>query len=404
MQGTDFNIRHLRAFHIVQENQGITSASKVLHMSQPALTQAIAKLEATLATPLFSRSNKGMLATEAGQVFGARVARALGFLTQGAQSAAQQQKLSASPGFAHLLSTTQLRALVAVATQGNYSLAARALGLSQPSVFRAARELEQLSGLILFERTRTGIALTPSAATLTRAARLAFAELDQGLEELQALSGRDSGSITIGSLPLARAELLPRAIGSLAKALPATRVDVIDGPYDDLLHALRDGEIDLLIGALREPPPAEDVMQERLFDDRLGVYCAPTHPLAQHPGLAASDLVKWPWIVPRRGTPTRACFDRFFEQHGMTPPDRLVESSSMILARGLLAGGERLTMLSQNQVGEELRSGHFHQLPVLLDDLPRPIGLTYRRSWVPTPTQALARDLLRQSAQSLPAA
>lgn len=56
------------------------------------------------------------------------------------------------------------------------------------------------------------------------------------------------------------------------------------GPYDDLLGGLRRGEIDFILGALRDPAPIADVVQERLFDDRLMVLDGNRHPLVGRKG------------------------------------------------------------------------------------------------------------------------
>ena len=81
------NLRHLRAFCEVAKRHSISRASREIFLSQPAVTQAIAKLEAQLSIELFSRRSDGMFATAAGLVLLERVNRALDLLCAGTREA-----------------------------------------------------------------------------------------------------------------------------------------------------------------------------------------------------------------------------------------------------------------------------------------------------------------------------
>ena len=89
MEAASFNLRHLRAYQAVLHCGSITAGSERVHMSQPTMTQAIAKLERRVGTGLFHRHRSGMTATRAGALFGARVDRALAALEEGPEPAGQ---------------------------------------------------------------------------------------------------------------------------------------------------------------------------------------------------------------------------------------------------------------------------------------------------------------------------
>lgn len=336
----ELNLRHLGAFLEVCRSGGITAAAPAANLSQPAITQAIARLEARLGVPLFTRTGTGMTPTEPGGILAARAARALGTLRTGLRTA--RSGSAAAPGVG-AVTGTQLRALLALADTGNFTLAARSIGLSQPSVYRAARDLEAVAGETFYRRRPHGYDLTPAGLSVARAARLMFAELDQALAEIAAWRGAEASAIRIGALPLARSTMLAEALSRLGRARPGMRIEVIEGPYDDLLNALRDGRIDILLGALRSPTPAPDVAQEELFPDRLGIFAGPDHSLAHGPG----DPGDFPWVLSRTGTPTRAFFDAYAAARGWRLPG-VIETSSPVLVRSLLQDGAHLTMLSVN--------------------------------------------------------
>ncbi|MCB1760196.1 MAG: LysR family transcriptional regulator [Gammaproteobacteria bacterium] len=396
------NLRHLRAFRAVAHSRSISEASKRIFLSQPAITQAIAKLERVLDERLFERRSDGVFITEAGSVFLRRVERAGALLADAAREIGRNLgKRAGNTRFDHLLTTTQLRALTAVAEAQNFTLAARAIGISQPSLHRAARDLEKLLDIPLFEKTSQGIGLTRAAKTLAQSAKLVFGEIRQGYEELAALRGIERGTLVVGSMPLARTYLLPSAINDMSRSFPKTHISVIDGPYDDLLHHLRYGDIDLLLGALRFPPPTDDIVQETLFSPPLAVVGRRNHPLAKKRRITIADLRAYPWVVPRPETPTRRQFEQLFDDAGSQPPEQLIESGSLILIRGLLLESDRLTLISAHQVLHEQQMELLAPLHMDLHHTRRPIGIAMRGNWQPTATQEAFLRCLRQRGRLL---
>ena len=393
------NIRHLRAFSEVARHRGISAAAEAVYLSQPAITQAIGKLEQRLGVQLFERLTDGMKVTEPGAMFLHRVDRMLAQLHLGVAEAIRLQPGRNGKGFEHfdrLVTAAQLRALIALASARNFSIAARNSGISQPSIHRAARDLERLAGFQLFRTAAQGIELTLAAEHLARRARLAAAELQQGQFELAAHKGRDSTRITIGTMPLARTRILPRAMNEMLKDHHAIQLRTIEGPYSELLRGLRYGESDFLIGAMRDPLPSQDVVQEPLFDDSLAVVVRPGHPLVGQVPLDLEATLAYPWIAPPKTTPAGRYLSAALDIPGRAETPVRVVSSSLILVRGLLLEGDYMTLISRHQVRFELDHGILAALPVALPNNHRAIGLTFRAGWQPTATQARFLDLIRQ--------
>lgn len=402
MELTIPNLRHLRVFLEVAACKSISQAAPRVFLSQPAITQAIAKLEQLLQADLFERHSDGMYPTPAGTVWHNRIRRCLDYIEQGAMEALRNRSSrsqSMQTSLLPLLTTTQLKALVAVSEAENFSIASRNLGVSQSSLHRAARELEQLLEVPLFEKTSTGINTTKAAKALARATKLGFAEIHQGYYEISALQSREVGKIVLGSMPLARTSILPNVINEFAKHHPHIGLNVVDAPYTDLLNHLRHGDLDFLIGALRFPPPTDDIIQEELIAPPLAVVGRRGHPLEYARTLDLETLATYPWVVPRAGAPTRVFFDALFSDNGIPIPEGLVETSSQILIRELLLGSDRLTLISSHQIEHERALGLLRVIPFELSQTRRPIGITMRRNWQATPTQKAFLDMLRDAAR-----
>ncbi|MDO6966870.1 LysR family transcriptional regulator [Rhizobium alvei] len=384
------NLRHLRLFVAVAELKTLTAASAVFNLSQPAVTQAIGKLERETGGPLFDRTSHGFFLTQRGSVLHQRIRSAFSLLDPVLGDIAPRLKLT--------LSYAQLQALIAVGESENFTLAARRLGLAQPTVHRAVTQVEQDAGRRLFERTSFGILPTRPCEGLIQAARLTIYELDQVDAELAEFNGGEAGRVVIGAMPLSRSALLPRALSRFRQLKPTYPVSILDGPYDELLAGLRRGSIDFLIGALREPAPIGDVLQQRLFDDRLALIAGPDHPLAKRDDLSVEDLLAYPWVVPRSGTPTRAQFETLFVSSDRKPPVRIIESGSLLLMRELLEDRQHLGCISRHQSERDCDHGLLVNLRFPTDHLLRPIGITMRQHWLPTTAQKLMLDFLAEVA------
>ena len=386
------NLRHLRAFAVVAETNSVTKAAELIFLSQPTITQAINKLESTFGSELFERVNNGMFPTPGGKLLLNRVLRAQDLLTKSLRS---HTNGSDAERLMHNISTTQLKALIALAKTNNFTIASRNQGVSVSSIHRSARDLEHLMPVNMFEKTSFGVALTKPAIALAKAAQLAFQEIQQAYMEIQSLHNREVGEFVIGSMPLSRTYILPKVINDITERYPNFKISVIDGPYDDMLQGLLHGEIDILLGALRHPAPSKDVTQLQLFTAPLCILVGQQHPLASQQTLSIEQLTDYPWVVPREGTPTRTAFTQFFNDADITPPQQLVETGSHNLIRELLLNGQRIALLSEQQVHREIEQGLLQKLPFTLSDSERDVGITQRIGWHPTTRQQEVLDLIK---------
>lgn len=394
------NLRHLHTFREVARLGSVSAAARSVHISQPAVTQAIVGLERHFGAPLLLRRSTGVSLTPAGEICLARIERSLGQLREALAEATREAGTERAVDVERLVRSRQLDALGAVVEHGNFSIAARARHVSQPTIHRAARELERLLGVPLFEETSFGITPTREAEKLARRARLAFAEVAQARAEVHALSGGESGRTVVGALPLARSYLLPAALLEFTQEHPRHGVAIIEGTYEHLLSGLRSGESDLLIGALRDPAPAADVAQEHLFDDPLAIIVRAEHPLARRRRFTAAALRKFQWIAPRAGSPLRVHFDALLASTGLELPSPPLECNSLAAARAFLLESDRIMLLSAHQIHYEMQAGLLVALPHPAGKVVRPIGLTLRRDWHPTSTQRRLLEILRRSAHA----
>ena len=238
-----------------------------------------------------------------------------------------------------------------------------------------------------------------AAEILARAANLAFNEIAQGTFEVNSLHNREVGQISIGCMPLARASFLPEAINEFTEAFPDYSLFINDGQYEDLLNHLRYGNSDILIGALRYPPPSNDVIQEEISTSTLCIVASPHHPLCHKKNISAKELSQFPWVVSPKGTPTYEAFNSIFGdliRKNENFQAKIIETSSQILMQRILIGSKRLSIISEDQIFTQTKKGTLLKLSFDVQQKARPIGLTVRKSWRPTETQNIFLKSLRK--------
>ncbi|MGY2337666.1 LysR family transcriptional regulator [Pseudomonas sp. SDO5532_S415] len=395
------NLRHLGALLEVAHSGNISMAARTVNLSQPALAQAITKIERILDASLFERRSGGVALTDAGNLFVARTQRALAYLAHGVRLI---RRVPGKPALAHLeqrLTMSQLRALVSVVGAASYTGAAAQLGLSQPSLHRAMRELQEIVEIPLLERTGRAIQPTATAGRLVHFVRLMLAELRAGIDEIATRNQGQGGTLRIGVLPVARAYFLPKILAEFCIRWPAASVDIVEGPYAELLTHLRQGDIDLLIGSQREQVPAHDVTQEPLFDDELVIVGRAGHPLHGKRQLATADLLNHQWVMPAPGTPMRVNWERMFEERGQPPPTLRVQCGSITIKRGLMLEGDWLTLMSRDQFRLESQAGQLVEISSTGTGIWRTIALTRRTDWRPTALQTSFIELLKRVAAQM---
>jgi molybdenum-dependent DNA-binding transcriptional regulator ModE len=163
------------------------------------------------------------------------------------------------------ITAAQLSSLAGIAEHRSFAAAALGAGCTRAAVYRSVRQLEGLTGVMLVESSAGRLLLTRDGERLAQRAQLAAAEMAQACDEVSQSVGRGGGRSVIGAMPLARSIIVPRAVLAFAALRPDHAVSILDGPFDSLLDALRRGYAAVLVGALRNPLPTDDVEQEHLF-------------------------------------------------------------------------------------------------------------------------------------------
>jgi LysR family transcriptional regulator of gallate degradation len=399
------NLAHLRAFKLVADTGSATRAAADLFRAQSAVTRSVKELESALGEPLFERKPSGMLPTPTGRAVLKRCERIfaeIGALALWSATRQARRRVPAEGALpAYLLNTRRLQIFVALARHRHMPTAANSFGISQPAVSSAIRVLESGSGLRLFHRSPRGILLTTEGETFLLHVGRALNELRHVPDDIAELHGNIQGAVTVGALPLGRTLILPNAIARLTARHPGVRVVTDESAYEMLVARLRAGDIDFILGALRDNDPGSGLHNERLMTENMVALARRDHPLANARGLTIADLRHAQWILPRSNAPTRALFDSQFRRAKLKSPMPTVETADLAVIRGLLLRTDMVAAVSAQQLHYECESGQLVVLDVPFHNTERNIGLTLRAEGTPSPAARAAIDAIRLAVAEL---
>jgi DNA-binding transcriptional LysR family regulator len=289
------------------------------------------------------------------------------------------------------ISRTQIRSLIAIVENGSFAQAATALGVSQTSLQRAARDLERNLCTPLYVQTASGIVATPQAVDFARKVKLALREIQYGIDEVEAARGNIGGEIVVGAMLLAGSAVLASVIDEFASQYPNVNIRILNGNANDMLRCLRIGDVDVVIGLLREQT-SEDIVHEALAETPYVVVARHDHPLNQNKNVTLDDLADYEWIIGTPGAARRSRFEKMFAA-GRRPQARIA-TCSLPTMRLLLSHSDRLTLLTSYElIYEEDALSAVPFGPI--EPVPS-IGLMTRKDWLPTQLQSSFIELIHR--------
>jgi len=140
--------------------------------------------------------------------------------------------------------------------------------------------------------------------------------------------------------------LIAHALKRLEAELPRARVSVIEATQSILLSSLKRCELDAVVGRLSKSDGHEDLKYELLYSDEFRFVCGRSHALALiDRDLDAEDLLAYPLILAATGSALRQKIDTWFTNRSRRSPRGSIETRSILVHMGLLAGSEHIGVL-----------------------------------------------------------
>jgi LysR family transcriptional regulator, regulator for genes of the gallate degradation pathway len=386
------SFRQLKLFESVGRLMSVRRGSEECNLSQPAVTQALARLEQQVGTTLLERGASGSYLTEAGKIFHLRVGRMFDQLEDALFELNVPGGQLGAQSIANRISRAQVRSLVGIIECGSFALAAATLGITQASLQRAARDLESNLRKSIYYRSAAGVMVTTVGIEFGRKVNLATREIDWGINEIEVARGNSESKIVIGALPFGGTVLLASVLGKFVSAHPNANVSIVNEGAVEMIRRLRAGDVDLAVGIVQQSSSG-DLVNELLAETPYEIVARRGHPLTCKGKdiVSTEELSRYDWVIGTEGATRRTCFDTLFI--GEAKPKASIATSSLLVIRQLLAQSDRLTLMTSFELMQEM-----DVLAVVPFRPIRPVpalGITMRANWLPTRLHQDFIDLLR---------
>lgn len=244
---------------------------------------------------------------------------------------------------------SQLKAFHYVAKHGGFSRAAEALFLTQPAISEQVRKLEQDHDLLLFQRERKRVSLTPEGEQLYRYTKQYF-EIEDQIEDYLS----ESKAVLDGDLRIIAdsAHHVTPFIGSFRKKYPNVQISVRSGNTEDVLEELRSYNAE--IGVVGIPSPGKDMLAINLGSTDIVAFVAQGVLLASKPTLSLRELAILPLIFREQGSKTRQKLEDEAKKNGIALKPAIVAEGREAV-RELVASGAGIGFVSQAEYSSDAR-------------------------------------------------
>ena len=264
----------------------------------------------------------------------------------------------------------QLHSILAIRRTGKISTAAEQIGLTGPAVTLQLQQLEDQTGVSLFDRGRSGLRPTAAGEAALRAAQDIEVRLRQLFEEIEMISEANAGQLRIGAVSTAK-YFAPTLMAVFRDLHPRVNISLTVGNRGAVIEALRDYDVDI---ALMGRPPRDFSVRAQVFGDHPLVMIAPPgHPLAKRDNISKDDLLTETFLVREVGSGTRSSLYIFMSDVPGWIERRHAEMTSNETIKQAVMAGIGIAFISAHTIAMELELGRL----VILDV----IGMPIRRQW-----------------------
>ena len=241
----------------------------------------------------------------------------------------------------------QLRYFCAVAESGNFTRAAEATRISQPSLSQQIHKLEDELGAKLFDRLPRSARLTQFGKAFLPKAQAILRQIGEARLEIREMASAESGEVVLGAIPTVAPYLLPAVLSSFSRQHPSVSVSVVEEITPMLLEKLHQGTLDLALLAL--PVAGDELISIELMQESLFAVLPEKHPLAGRGSILLDDMRDEPFLLLKEGHCFRENALQACRQSRMNP-NVVFESGQFATILAMVSAGMGVSVVPQMAV------------------------------------------------------
>jgi LysR family transcriptional regulator, low CO2-responsive transcriptional regulator len=293
----------------------------------------------------------------------------------------------------------QLRALVAVAEAGSFTLAARKLFVTQSAVSHSLRTLEDQLGCRLLDRSGKRVAVTLEGDLLLRRCKRVLQELEQATRDLDGLRRWGQTRIRLGAPHSLCHYLVPGVLREFRDCFPRCEPNIEAGDTVVQLERLSQGELDLVVGL--KPKSHGQAGYRAMFNDRLAFVISPFHPWAATADDLTETLADQQFIIYAKATETHRLIESWMNKMAGKIKKPLV-LGDMQAIKEMAKLGTGVGIVASWVVAKEIAEGSLNALRIPGPEITREWGVFHSTQRQPSLVEEAFIGLCEMAFESMP--
>jgi DNA-binding transcriptional LysR family regulator len=276
-----------------------------------------------------------------------------------------------------------------VAKSGSISKASQQLYITQPSLSRSIKLLEEALGCSLFFRTSKGVELTQEGTILFQYIEQVFGFISSAEKRISEVKNLLTGDIKIGvSDTLCKYYLIPY-LKLFNTNYPSVKVHVTCPTTPDIVKLLKAGKIDF--GIVNMPLHDELLVFKDIMEIQDCFVVGEKYKHLSFQMQHISEISKYPLLLLEKSSNTRKYIDRYFEQNSITvTPDFELGNIDLLLHFAKYDFG--IACVIENFAEDILNAGRIHKINLIEKIPPRSISIAWLKN---VPLSAAAKELIK---------
>jgi DNA-binding transcriptional LysR family regulator len=247
----------------------------------------------------------------------------------------------------------QIKSFIAVAEEGNLTRASMRLFASQPAVSAHIKSLEEELGVVLFERTRSGMRLTSEGELLLSRARRVLDDAQEFLNQAASLRDELAGTARIGLNSSPNLLKIAEFVAAVAQTFPRLELHLIHSEANRVLKYLKNEQLD---AGFYKGLISDDRFETVFLTTVNMVVTGPLELKDKMEAASIDDLAKMPWIWRTSDGPFM-CFDSPLFSNDCFNSTRVIVAEDDETMRSLLIGGAGLQLMEENKARADATNG-----------------------------------------------
>jgi LysR family pca operon transcriptional activator len=194
---------------------------------------------------------------------------------------------------------------------------------------------------------------------------------------------------------------MPRAMELFLKEETWSRIKIVTGENAVLLEQLRIGDLDLVVGRLAAADKMAGFSFEHLYSEQVVFVVRTGHPLLSSGQSPFAGLGQYTVLMPTRGSIIRPVVESFLIANGVAGLPSQIETVSGPFGRAFVRASDAVWIISAGVVATDVEDGLLDLLPIDTSETRGPVGLTMRSDAVPTASQSILMQTIREAAKEV---